>query len=128
MSKPTIIIDNNNLVLSKEVMELLKIQSDDRIDIKYWSVNNKETFPVIAKAEVFKDTDGKRVTKKNKILYRGEQKEILLEYGTTFEVITFQNDMFKLVPLNEEANLTSEEQDLENLNDEDINMEDLLPF
>lgn len=122
LESPTLEVLDNKLKLSKAATELLKVQANDKIAINYWTVDNEETFPVIGKAEVFTDEEGgNRITRSNTISYRGQQRTILLEYGSLFTLETFKDGMFKLVKVEQEASdLTNENndlQDLDNLSD-----------
>ena len=122
LESPILEVLDNKLKLSKAAIELLKVQANDKIAINYWTVDNEETFPVIGKAEVFTyEEGGNRITRSNTISYRGQQRTILLEYGSLFTLETFKDGMFKLVKVEQEASdLTNENndlQDLDNLSD-----------
>lgn len=122
LESPTLEVLDNKLKLSKAAIELLKVQANDKIAVNYWTVGNEETFPVIGKAEVFTDEEGgNRITRSNTISYRGQQRTILLEYGSLFTLETFKDGMFKLVKIEQEtSDLTNENndlQDLDNLSD-----------
>lgn len=118
LESPTLEVLDNKLKLSKAAIELLKVQANDKIAVNYWTVGNEETFPVIGKAEVFTDEEGgNRITRSNTISYRGQQRTILLEYGSLFTLETFKDGMFKLVKVEQEASdLTNENNDLQDLN------------
>jgi hypothetical protein len=118
LESPTLEVLDNKLKLSKAAIELLKVQANDKIAINYWTVDNEETFPVIGKAEVFTDEEGgNRITRSNTISYRGQQRTILLEYGSLFTLETFKDGMFKLVKVEQEtSDLTNENNDLQDLN------------
>lgn len=111
-------LDDNKLVLSKSARLLLGAIPNDRITVSYYTVSPEETFPVIGKSELFTDSNGgNRLTKSNTVLFRGTQREILLEYGKSFKLEPFKS-YFKMVKLEEESdndNLSDEELDLENL-------------
>lgn len=112
----------NKLKLTDKAIELLEVQSGDRITINYWTNNNRETFPLIGKSEVFTDKEGgTKLSKSNTISFRGNQNTILKTYGQLFELEVFKENMFKLVPINSEEDSIQEEQnELENLNSSDI--------
>lgn len=116
--EPTIIVEDNKLILSKSAVKLLGAVAGDRIAVNYWTKDNSNTFPVIGKAEVFSDKDGgNRLTKSNTVSFRGSQKDILLEYGKLFKIEPF-NNYFKMNPIEEiteNSSLQEEEQDLDNL-------------
>lgn len=115
-----IIVDKNKLKLSSSAITLLKARTGDRITINYWNVSPEETFPVVAKSEVFGDpSNGNRLTKSNTVSYRGEQHEVLLQYGSSFELEPFKA-YFKLVPIESSINedFSEERAALEKLNEE----------
>lgn len=61
--------------------------------------------------------DGSRITKSGTMSYRGQQREILTEYGKLFTLVEFKTGIYKLVPIKEqEDSLEDENNDLENLN------------
>ena len=125
LESPTLEVLDNKVKLSKAAVELLSANAKDKIAINYWTVDNELTFPVIGKAEVFTDGDGgNSLTKSNTISYRGQQRTILLEYGSFFKLETFKDGMFKLVKIEQEtSDLTNETIDLKDLD----NLSDL-PF
>lgn len=111
---PTIQVLENKLQLSQAAIELIGAKTGDRLAINYWTVNNKETFPVIGKSEVFTDEDaGTKLTKSRTISYRGQQMDVLKMYGDTFRIEPFKEGMFKLVSIKEDT-LEEELIDLEN--------------
>ena len=118
LESPTLEVLDNKVKLSKAAVELLSANAKDKIAINYWTVDNELTFPVIGKAEVFTDGDGgNALTKSNTISYRGQQRTILLEYGSFFKLETFKDGMFKLVKIEQEtSDLTNENNDLQDLN------------
>lgn len=92
-------VGDNKLILSKDATVALNVKPKDRIAINYWNVDKETTFPVIGRSEWFTDpTDGNKLTKGNTVSYRGQQRTILLEYGTRFKMKRFKN-WFKLVPI-----------------------------
>lgn len=111
---PTIQVLENKLQLSQAAIELIGAKSGDRLAINYWTVNNKETFPLIGKSEVFTDEDaGTKLTKSRTISYRGQQMDVLKMYGDNFRIEPFKEGMFKLVSIKEDP-LEEELIDLEN--------------
>lgn len=111
---PTVQILSNKLQLSQAALELIGAKTGDRVTVNYWTVNNKETFPVIGLSEVFTDEDnGTKVTKSRTISFRGQQSDILKMYGDNFTIEPFKDRMFKLVPIKEDS-LEDELIDLEN--------------
>lgn len=109
---PTVQALENKLQLSPSAIELIGVKPGDRLSINYWTVNNRETFPLIGKAETFNE-EGTKLTKSNTISYRGQQMEILNIYGTNFTLEPFKEGMFKLVSVKEDV-LEEEMTDLKN--------------
>ena len=115
-----VVVNKNKLKLSSSAITLLKAKTGDRITINYWTVSPEETFPVIAKSEVFGEpSNGNRLTKSNTVSYRGVQHEVLLQYGSSFELESFKA-YFKLVPIESSINedFSEERTALEKLNEE----------
>lgn len=118
VDEATVTVADNKLILSKEAVKALGGVAGDRITINYWTVNSETTFPVIGKSECFGDsTGGNRLTKSNTVSFRGMQRDILLEYGSFFKLIRFNNyfKMEKVNVISENDLLEEEERDLANL-------------
>ena len=118
VDEATVTVADNKLVLSKEAVKALGGVAGDRIAVNYWTVDNETTFPVIGKSECFGDsTGGNRLTKSNTVSFRGVQRDILLEYGSFFKLIRFNNyfKMEKVEVISENDLLEEEERDLANL-------------
>ena len=118
VDEATVTVADNKLVLSKEAVKALGGVAGDRIAVNYWTVDNETTFPVIGKSECFGDpTGGNRLTKSNTVSFRGMQRDILLEYGSFFKLIHFNNyfKMEKVDVISENDLLEEEERDLANL-------------
>lgn len=73
-------IDENKLVLSKELVMLLQANPGDKIAIEY-SVNGNTLIPVILKSD-----RGNVLNKSNTVSFKGKQRESLLQFGTEFQV------------------------------------------
>lgn len=111
---PTVQVLENKLQLSQAAIELIGAKTGDRLAINYWTVNNKETFPLIGKSEVFTDEDaGTKLTKSRTLSYRGQQMDVLKMYGDNFRIEPFKGGMFKLISIKEDT-LEEELIDLEN--------------
>ena len=118
VDEATVTVADNKLILSKEAVKALGGVAGDRIAINYWTVDNETTFPVIGKSECFGDsTGGNRLTKSNTVSFRGVQRDILLEYGSFFKLVRFNNyfKMEKVDVISENDLLEEEERDLANL-------------
>lgn len=96
-SGPVLEVLDNRIALNTCALDQLQAKTDDRLSINYWNVDEEETFPIIGKAEMFTDKkDGNKLTKNHTISYRGEQRTILLEYGSIFLLTKFKDGIFKL--------------------------------
>lgn len=94
---PTVLVEENKLVFSNKALELLTASAGDRIAINYIQVDNKTTFPIIAKSTaVFDINVGNKLTKTNTVSYKGSQRDILLLHGDKFELETYKPGIFKL--------------------------------
>jgi hypothetical protein len=94
-------LDNNKLVLTQDSINLLNVFPGERISINYYAVSPEETFPVIAKSEFFTDaTGGCKLTKNNTVLFKGNQRETLMEYGKFFKLEPFKK-WFRMIPIEE---------------------------
>lgn len=76
-----------------------------------------------------------KLTKSNTVSFKGVQRDVLLQYGSTFTVEAFKEGIYKLIPLQSvEEILSTEYSELEQLDDEiddfieNDNEEDNLPF
>ena len=120
--KAIVEVTANKLIISDTALAFLDANPEDRISINYFQESKEETFPVIAKSEYFTDKKaGNKLTKSNTVSFRGNQRTILLEYGTVFELQPFKEHIFKLAPLNDsDSEIVSEE-----LKDEEIELEDI---
>ena len=120
--KAIVEVTANKLIISDTALAFLDANPEDRISINYFQESKEKTFPVIAKSEYFTDKKaGNKLTKSNTVSFRGNQRTILLEYGTVFELQPFKEHIFKLVPLNDsDSEIVSEE-----LKDEEIELEDI---
>jgi hypothetical protein len=95
---PTVEVIGNTLLLSKSSIELLECVCGDKISVQY--TIDKSLIPVIGKASVFADEDtGNKLTKKNTVSFRGEQKKTLLSFGSKFYLQEFQEGMYKMIPV-----------------------------
>lgn len=94
---------NNKLQISNKAKDLLKVSVGDRLEVAFWTENNQSTFPLIGKSKVFTDElNGNVLTKSNTISFRGQQRDILLEYGSMFEIKPFKQEIFKLEKIDNE--------------------------
>lgn len=84
-SDPTLILDSSKYSLNQAAVELMKVEPDVRIDIKYDMINGVE-YPVIGTEENFGVNGGNKLTKALTVSYRGKANERLSRFGSTFTV------------------------------------------
>ena len=90
-SNPIVKIEDNKLIMSSDAITLLQVFAGDRITINYYAVSPEKTFPVIGKSELFTDANGGcKLTKSNTILFKGNQRKTLMEYGSLFRLEPFK--------------------------------------
>ena len=103
--EPELILEDNKYVLNTAAVELLGVEADDRIDIKF-EKKDKVRIPVIGCNTAFGTQGGNRLTKSNTVSYRGKNHDTLEEYGTVFSFKeTDKEGIFELIgdkPLPEE--------------------------
>lgn len=103
LSGSVIKVEASKVVLSKDAVKALGVKAGDKVSINYYTVNNELTFPIIGKDT----TNGNKLTKSNSFSYRGEQRKILLEYGSMFTLEPFEGN-FKMVPFSSPSTEESE--------------------
>lgn len=81
--EPELILEDNKYSLNTAAVELLGVEADDRIDIKF-EKRDKVRVPVIGCNTAFGTQGGNRLTKSNTVSYRGKNHDLLEEYGTVF--------------------------------------------
>lgn len=119
-------VEDNKLKLYPPALEKLQAVTNDRISVQYISLGVGKSAPVIGKAEVFTDRmDGNRLTAKGTVSFRGEKRETLAQFGTAFNLEPYKDGIWKMIPveINENTDLTQEENDLENLNPSELDSE-----
>ena len=95
--EPELILEDNKYSLNTAAIELLGVEADDRIDIKF-EKRGKVRVPVIGSNTAFGTQGGNRLTKSNTVSYRGKNHDILEEYGTVFSFKeTDKEGIFELV-------------------------------
>jgi hypothetical protein len=81
--EPELILEDNKYCLNTAAIELLGVEAEDRIDIKF-EKRDKVRVPVIGCNTAFGTQGGNRLTKSNTVSYRGKNHDLLEEYGTVF--------------------------------------------
>jgi len=95
--EPELILEDNKYSLNTAAIELLGVEADDRIDIKF-EKRGKGRVPVIGSNTAFGTQGGNRLTKSNTVSYRGKNHDTLEEYGTVFSFKeTDKEGIFELV-------------------------------
>lgn len=82
-ANPLITLDSNKLILTTGAVEMMHLEPDCRIDIKYKKKDSKSV-PVIGTDTAFGTKGGNKLTKTNTVSFRGAANEKLAEFGTTF--------------------------------------------
>lgn len=82
---PTLTLLDNKYSLNQAAIDLMGLEPDDRIDIKY-EKRGKETVPVIGKDEAFGTHGGNRLTKGLTVSCRGKGRDELAVFGETFTI------------------------------------------
>ena len=81
--EPELTLEDNKYCLNTAAIELLGVEAEDRIDIKF-EKRDKIRVPVIGCNTAFGTQGGNRLTKSNTVSYRGKNHDLLEEYGTVF--------------------------------------------
>lgn len=85
-SEPTLILEENKYCLNQAAVDLMKVEPDCKLDIKY-EKRGKETVPVIGTDTAFGTKQGNKLTKSLTVACRGSKREELAKYGTEFILI-----------------------------------------
>jgi hypothetical protein len=84
-STPQLILSDNKYTLNSAAVELMGVEPDDRLDIKY-EKKGKLMIPIIGTNESFGTKAGNRLTKSFTVSYRGKANEELANYGSVFTI------------------------------------------
>lgn len=84
-SEPQIILEDNKYTLNSAAVELMGVEPDDRLDIKF-EKNGKLMIPIIGTNESFGTKAGNRLTKSFTVSCRGKANEELQNYGNVFNL------------------------------------------
>ena len=82
---PKLTLETSKYILTQAAADLLGVQPDDRIDIKY-EKQGKRMVPIIGSNEAFGTKSGNKLTKSLTVSCRGKANEELSQYGTTFTI------------------------------------------
>ena len=95
--EPELTLEDNKYCLNTAAVELLGVEAEDRIDIKF-EKRDKVRVPVIGCNTAFGTQGGNRLTKSNTVSYRGKNHDLLEEYGTIFSFKeTDKEGIFELI-------------------------------
>jgi hypothetical protein len=90
----TVTVSDNTVALSAKAAELIGAVAGDKVNISYLC-EDEIFYPVIAKVSA--DHEGKKLTKKLTISYKGKQSEILKNYGTEFTLSSVSPNEARMV-------------------------------
>jgi hypothetical protein len=101
--------------LTSDAVEKLGVIVGDRIAINYWYSGPNDTYPIISKADAFEGVDGLKLNKSKTLVFRGEQRDTLLKYGTAFSFEEWRDKtgkvkekVFKLSPVKKDDSHSDE--------------------
>lgn len=103
-SIPTLILEENKYCLNQAAIDLMEIEPDCKLDIKY-EKRGKETVPVIGSDLAFGTKGGNKLTKSLTVACRGAKREELFKYGTEFVIVPHETKGGIFVLQNEDAKL-----------------------
>lgn len=83
---PQLILEENKYTLNTAAQELLGVEADAKISIKYKKIE-KSVVPVIGTEEAWGTHDGNRLTKSGTVACRGKGHDELAKYGTVFTLV-----------------------------------------
>lgn len=139
--RPLLEVVDNKLIFSEALVKELDLKVGERVNINYWTVDEKTTIPLVGKSEYFTDIlAGNKLTTNNTVSFRGVQRNVLLEYGTLFTIKPWKDNVYQLKPVKELISADNEintefQNDRQDLQDIDVELskfvdsEDLdLPF
>lgn len=88
---PTITLEDNKYILNTAAVELLNVEPEDRLDVKYEKQGKGLMIPVIGTNEAFGTKGGNKLTKGFSVSCRGKANEELSKYGSVFTIIPHPN-------------------------------------
>lgn len=122
--EPIITLTDNKLVLTQGAADLLGVNPDDKVAVKY----DKDKNPIIGSDSNFGTQTGNRLTKGLTVSYKGDKYNRLSTYGDTFKLeSTIQNGIFKMIGNKDKEDLDVPEE-LVNINEELDSLEDINDF
>lgn len=88
-AEPTIVLDSNKYLLNEAAVKALGISAGDKVAVQYKIVDGVK-YPIIGSSAAFGIADGNKLTKGLTVSCRGKQRELLAEYGTTFNLSPYK--------------------------------------
>lgn len=82
-SDPQLILEENKYTLNTAAQELMGVEADSKISIKYKKINKTLT-PIIGTEEAWGTHDGNRLTKTGTVACRGKNNAELARFGNLF--------------------------------------------
>lgn len=119
-SEPQLILEDNKYCLNTAAIELIGVNPDDKIDIKYQQ-NGKKLVPIIASDVVFGTKNGNRLTKTHTVAFRGSKNEELAKFGTVFTLVAHSQEGVFI--LKGDTDTPEEPETDENINIDDIDLD-----
>lgn len=96
-SEAILVREDNKLIFNNKAATDMGIKAEDRIVIKYEKMG-KSKVPVIGTDLAWKEEGaGNKVTKTNTVTYRGKANTVLSDFGTTFKLESYKEDLWKLI-------------------------------
>lgn len=87
----------NSLKFNKEAVEILNLLPSDKLVIEY-AQEDQIFVPVIMKTNFPDIIKGKKFTKSNSIMLRGEALKLLKSFGENFSLVFFDNpEIYQLI-------------------------------
>lgn len=122
--EPIITLTDNKLILTQGAAELLGVNPDDKVAIKY----DKDKNPIIGSDLNFGTQTGNRLTKSLTISCKGDKYNKLSGYGDTFKLeSTDKSGIFKMIG-NKNHNELEVPEELVNITEELDSLDDLGKF
>lgn len=87
---PKLYLEENKYRLNCAAVELMGVQPDDKLDIKYEESGNK-SFPIIGSDECFGTHSGNRLTQSLTVAFRGSKNIELSKFGKEFTIVAHPN-------------------------------------
>lgn len=96
---PRITLESNKLVFNSKAVELMELESGDRIIVKWEKLDSKKiVFPTIGTDLAFDNEGaGNILSKSYTVAYRGNQNTVLAEIGNEFTIEPHNGDIWKMV-------------------------------